>query len=162
MAGKRRCGSPRRARSSRIRPRPNSSGQGLRDSSQAMSAFERIELAPVPLELLPLSGDHVWWRVREEALDREHALRACDLFAQALDLTFAAAVHRQLLPAHDRVEDAALVVGERDEHAAPARDAGRVLDTLERGRVRGEALVRLGPGRDDETRLPRRELRPDL
>ena len=81
-----RCGSPSAAGAARIRPSPNSSGHGARAArpSQAhvCSAAERIELAPVARELLALALDDLGRRVRDEALVREHPLRAGDLLAE--------------------------------------------------------------------------------
>ena len=69
-------GFPRRVRSSRMRPSPNSSGHGLSDSSQTrwVSAAERIELAPVPLQLLALTLDHLGRGVGDEVVVPEHPL----------------------------------------------------------------------------------------
>ena len=62
-----------RASSARIRSSPKpSAGHGLSDATQSVA--ERIELAPVALELLALGLDDVAARVRDEALVREHLL----------------------------------------------------------------------------------------
>src|SRR5581483_7441560 len=56
------CGSPSRRSRSRIRPRPNSAGHGLSDSTQ------EVELTSVARELVALGLDDVRRRVRDEAL----------------------------------------------------------------------------------------------
>ena len=66
-----------RRRSSRIRPSPNSSGQGLSASSQAtLSAAEGIELAPVARQLLALALDHLGRRVGDEVVVRRASPRS--------------------------------------------------------------------------------------
>ena len=47
-------------------------------------------------------------------------------------------------------------------HAAPAEDGRGLLDTVERVQIVGEALVGLGPRRDDQPRLAVGQVRPDL
>src|SRR5829696_4390026 len=74
-----RCGSPSAARSSLIRPSPNSAGQGVSEAIHAVAGpalAKRVELAPIALELRALGVDHVGRRVRHEALVREHPLGA--------------------------------------------------------------------------------------
>src|SRR5215468_9191591 len=102
-----------------MRPSPNSSGQGERLSSQAtpLSAVERLELTAVALELRPLAFDHLGRGLLDEAIVREHRLRACDLFQEALALGLDRAVGARPLPLRldDRLEDPLLVPLERDE-----------------------------------------------
>src|SRR5215467_4196467 len=108
-----------------MRASPNSSGQGERLSSQTrLSAFEGLELTAVPLELGPLGVDDIGRRLLDEALVREHRLRARDLLPQPLALGVDGVVVAcgAALRLHDRVEDALLVALERDERpAAPER-----------------------------------------
>src|SRR5439155_3258091 len=158
IAGNARCGSPSSARSARIRPRPNSSGQGERDSSH--SSAEGIKLAPVPLQLLPLRLDHVRRRVRHEALVGEHPLGAGDLPAEPLALSLDVAVRLDASRAHDRLEDPPLVFPHLAERSAAAEDRREILNAVEGFRVRDETLVRLRPRSHDQPVVV--ELRPDL
>src|SRR3982751_2431339 len=102
-----------------MRPSPNSSGQGVSDSSQPMfSAAEGIELAPIAGELLALTLDDVRRRVPDEALVSEHPFGACDLLAQTLALCLRVSVHLHTFGPHLRLEDPPLVPLEFDHHAA--------------------------------------------
>src|SRR3954453_3143936 len=92
-AGKDSCGSPSSASRRCIRSRPNSSGQGVRASSQAVAlSTERSEIAPEPRQLVAFRLDDLGGRVRGEALVREHPLGASDLLLQARDLGVGVAV----------------------------------------------------------------------
>src|SRR5437870_8969434 len=125
-----------------------------------ISLGDRIELATVALELLALRLDDRRRRVGDEALVREHRLRARDLFPQALDLRGRVAVRLRALGLHDRVEDPPLLALERGEDAAAPEPLGRLLHPLERVGLR--LVAGLGPRRDDQARLPSRQVRPDL
>src|SRR5215207_10389041 len=98
-----------------MRSSPNSSGQGLSDSSHAIgcSAAEGIELAAIAGELLALALDDLGRRIRDEAVVAEHPLGAGDLLAQALPLGVDVAVDLPTVRAHDRIEDPLLVSIER-------------------------------------------------
>src|SRR5688500_18712950 len=113
-----------------IRPRPNSSGQGLSDSTQ--SACEDVKLSPVALQLLALRLDHLDGRIRNEAFVGEQALGARDLLLQSLDLDGGIAVRANALRPDHGLEDPPLVAVERDEHATPPEDRGGGLHALER------------------------------
>src|SRR6185503_13569099 len=155
-----RCGSPISASNACIRPRPNSSGHGERDSNH--SSGEGIELATVALELLALGLDHLAGRVRDEALVGQHPLRAGDLAPQPRGLGLHVhAVRLGALRLDHGVEDALLLLVELRPHAGPPEDLGGGLDRLERlaRRLRAE---RLRPRRDDQARLTVRQVRPDL
>src|SRR5262249_38104916 len=164
IAGYASCGSPSEASSPRIRPTPNSSGQGERLSSQAtpLSAVECLELTAVALELRALALDDLSRRLLDEALVREHAFRPFDLLPQpfALGLDGAVGARTTALRLHDRVEDPLLVPLERDE---PAPAAGRPpggLDAVHRLGRRRVTLAHLGPGPEDQSGVV--ELGPDL
>src|SRR5882672_192134 len=86
--GNARSGFPSSSSSARMLSSPNSSGHGLRLATQAVfaSVAEGIELAPVALELLALSGYDLRRRIRDEPLVREHLLGSIDLLQQPLAL----------------------------------------------------------------------------
>ena len=91
-------GSPSSASSARIRSSPNSSGHGESPATQSV-AGDRVELAAVPLELLPLGLDDVGGRVGGEAVVGEHLLGAGDLAAEPLALRLDVAVRASGAPA---------------------------------------------------------------
>ena len=155
------CGSPSAASSDRMRPRPNSSGQGLSDSIQRVChAGEGIELSPVARELLALRLDHLGLRVRDELLVREHPLAP-------LDLACAGARSRRL-----RSRSTSSAPGGRRRRRSAARRPRATATPLRRKiaaaswtassacRSACVRVVRLRPGRDDQAIVV--ELRPDL
>src|SRR5215204_5413259 len=144
-----------------MRSSPNSSGQGSSEATHSVAVeglvAEGIELTTVARELLALRLDDLGRGLRREPLVREHALGAGDFLLEPVDLGSSVAPCLHALG----VEDALLVLVELDLDAAPRVDARRFLDPVERAEVACEALVRLGPGRDDEPRLARGQVRPD-
>src|SRR5205823_10290966 len=117
------------ASSACIRPRPNSSGQGESDSIQLTA--EGIELAAVAGELLALGLDDVGRRVLDEAFIREHLLRSLDLFLEPRDLRRGVTVGLCALGLHDGLEDAGLLLVERDTDSGPAKQLRRRLSRFE-------------------------------
>src|SRR3954468_24122808 len=113
----------------RSSPKP-SFGHG--ESDATYSVAEDIELPLIARELLPLRLDDVRGRVLHEALVREHAFGAGDLFAQPVDLGRSVAVPAALLlRPHDRFEDAWLPPFERQADAAAAEHLGCLLHACE-------------------------------
>src|SRR6184192_2723301 len=119
-----------------MRPSPNSSGQGLRLSTQLTT--ESVELTAVALQLRALGVHDVRGRVLDETLVREHPFGARDFLLQPIDLGGGVSVG--LLPSglHDRFEDTRLFSFEGGSDAAPAEDRRRVLDRLQGVTVTGE------------------------
>src|SRR6266542_6871003 len=79
------------------------------------SVRDRLELAPIALELRALGGDHLGRRALDEAVVRELLLRARDLLPQAIPLALDVPVAgdgRAIRP-DDRVEDPLLLALER-------------------------------------------------
>src|SRR4051794_22615379 len=144
IAGKESCGSPSAASRRCMRSRPNSSGQGVRASSQAVAAALSTEGGEVALEageLVALRLDDLGGRVRDEALVREHLLGAFDLLPEPRDLRVGVAVRLRALRLHDRGEDPLLLLAlERDQDAGAPERHGRVLHRVERTGIRREAL----------------------
>src|SRR6185437_14256281 len=101
-----------------MRSSPNSSGQGESPATQSV-AGNRIQLASVARELLPLRVDDLGRCVLDEALVGEHLLGPGDLAAEPLALGLDVAVRLLTLRLDDDVEDPLLVALERDEHTAP-------------------------------------------
>src|SRR5688500_116884 len=115
--------------------RPDSSGHGESDSTQAVavsSAADRVELTAIGLALLPLRLDDRGRRLPAEALVGEDVLGAGDLLLQALDLRPGVAVRLYPGGFHHRFEDAEVVALERGPNAAPPEDRRRLLDAVER------------------------------
>ena len=130
-------------RSTRLPSPP--AAQPARRAPRARAGSGRASRAPPPR---PPCG-----ALRDEPLVREHPLGARDLAAQPLDLRARVAVRPAAVRAHDGLEDPPLVAVEVDEHAAPPEDPRRLLRTRSSAPSRlGVALVRLGPGGDDQPR----------
>ncbi len=155
-----RSGLPSRRRRSCIRPRPNSCGQGVSPSSHST---ERIELAPVAGELLALGARRPLAarsrrNARSPACPRRGRSPCEDASRSACDVT----VHRDALRPHDRLEDAALLLVQREPDTAPAERRGGGLHELHRdGRVLTGSRLRRAR-RDDQPTSSVRKLRPDL
>src|SRR5918992_1836855 len=119
-----------------MRSRPNSSGQGLSNSTQAVAepvllAADRIELTTVPLELLALRLHDLRRRPLDEPFVGEHPLAARDLLLETLDFCLRVAVGLHPLRPDDRLENSELVALESRPHAASPEDLGGGLHALE-------------------------------
>src|SRR5919109_80912 len=79
---------------------------------------ERVQLARVPRELLPLRLDDVRRRVRDEALVREHRFRPSNLALEPLDLGGRVSVRAGTVGSNNSFEDAQLVSLQRNLDAA--------------------------------------------
>ena len=92
------------------------------------------------------------------SIPSERAISLRSRSRSALDV----AVRLHALRLDDRVEDPPLLVVELREHTGPPEGLGRILDRLEPRPCLGEAPVELGPAGDDQARLARRQIAPDL
>src|SRR6266511_5448160 len=142
-----------------MRSSPNSSGQGLSDSTYSVP--ESFKLCPVAREFLLFRLHDVRRRVLPEALVGEHPLTALDLLAQTrpLGLEVALAV---LFRTDDGHEDPVGVAHQADADAASPVDARGELRFVERAQIADVVGPRPRPGSDDQPRLPSGQVRPDL
>ena len=141
---------------------PNSSGQGLSAAIQSVAgvalAAESLELTTIASELLPLGLDDVRRGPVDEPFVAEDPFGARDLPAEPLDLGGRVAVRPDSLRLHDSLEDAELVAVEVDPDAAAAEECGSLLHAIERVTLVREAVICLGPRRDDQAPVAIREL----